>query len=274
MIEFITIMKDIKDILNNYEEHPNKNVWNRISSELDREYYTLQKQRFNKTIMVASVIGLLSITTIFTVLYISKRNFNRKDTSTAQVQNPEQIIEDNTIINDTISENNAVSTKTVTSVRKTTSDQTPSKEGKKRSSENRQTVENRPFTTNKKTNIEQVVIPANSTLARQLQSDPVLKNMSGEEISFESPISLKIPNLFTPNGDGVNDTFVIEGAENYSNTKLVVRDRTGKIIYQNSNYQNDWNGANCNEGSYNYEFFFNYNGIENSASGKVRIIRN
>jgi gliding motility-associated-like protein len=46
----------------------------------------------------------------------------------------------------------------------------------------------------------------------------------------------------TPNGDGENDTWVIENLSSYPNNELKIMDRTGKIIYTKKDYANDWNG--------------------------------
>ena len=123
------------------------------------------------------------------------------------------------------------------------------------------------------TNVRQIVLPPNSTLARQLAADPVLRNLSDDSVDWSLPVHLSIPNLFTPNNDGVNDLFVIEGLENYSSPKLAVRDKNNRVVYQSDAYKNNWGGENCPEGVYSYEFTFKYNGIESQATGKVRIIR-
>ena len=52
------------------------------------------------------------------------------------------------------------------------------------------------------------------------------------------------PNIISINGDGKNDSFIIKRLENYPNTTLVIFNRWGKKVYENSNYQNDWKGTN------------------------------
>jgi gliding motility-associated-like protein len=59
-----------------------------------------------------------------------------------------------------------------------------------------------------------------------------------------------IPNIFTPNKDGINDTFIIQGIVPYST--LTIYNRWGTIVYQSSNYPNNWDGGNCTDGVYYY----------------------
>lgn len=48
--------------------------------------------------------------------------------------------------------------------------------------------------------------------------------------------------VFTPNGDGNHDYFVIKNLDMYPVNKLQVFDRTGKVLYEKNNYSNNWNG--------------------------------
>jgi gliding motility-associated-like protein len=66
-------------------------------------------------------------------------------------------------------------------------------------------------------------------------------------------------NGFSPNNDGTNDQFVIEGAMNSKVRKLHVYDRWGAEVYSSDNYQNDWEGTAKNgqplpEDTYYYVF--------------------
>lgn len=54
------------------------------------------------------------------------------------------------------------------------------------------------------------------------------------------PGVFKIPNIFTPNGDGINDYFEITGLPPYSS--LIIFDRSGKEVYRSETYKNDWDG--------------------------------
>jgi gliding motility-associated-like protein len=60
-------------------------------------------------------------------------------------------------------------------------------------------------------------------------------------------ITLKDPPLFlpegiSPNGDGINDLFVISGLQAYPNSTLTIFSRDGIIIFHSKDYRNDWNG--------------------------------
>jgi gliding motility-associated-like protein len=47
---------------------------------------------------------------------------------------------------------------------------------------------------------------------------------------------------FSPNGDGVNETFRIQELERFPNNELWIFNRWGNLIYHAQNYQNDWSG--------------------------------
>jgi len=51
---------------------------------------------------------------------------------------------------------------------------------------------------------------------------------------------LNVPNIITPNGDGVNDVFEIQGL--YPNSRLAIFNRWGTEVFRSSNYANNWQG--------------------------------
>lgn len=69
-------------------------------------------------------------------------------------------------------------------------------------------------------------------------------------------VCFKIPNAFSPNDDGFNDTWEILGIESFPFAQVQVFDRWGKIVLDKKNYKSDWDGTiDGNElemGSYMY----------------------
>jgi len=63
---------------------------------------------------------------------------------------------------------------------------------------------------------------------------------------------LMVPNLFTPNGDGVNETFEIRGLELFQENDIVIVNRWGNEVFKQKNYRNTWTGEGLNEGTYFY----------------------
>ena len=49
-------------------------------------------------------------------------------------------------------------------------------------------------------------------------------------------------NEFSPNGDGVNDTLIINCIENYPSNKLEIYNRWGNIVYEKRGYLNEFDG--------------------------------
>ena len=55
-------------------------------------------------------------------------------------------------------------------------------------------------------------------------------------------IEINVSQAITPNGDGVNDTWVIYNIENHPGSIVRVFNRWGKEVFYSNNYQNDWDG--------------------------------
>lgn len=56
-------------------------------------------------------------------------------------------------------------------------------------------------------------------------------------------VRLTVPTGFSPNGDGINDTFVIPELSLYDKSRITIYNRWGDIVYETLDYQNDWNGT-------------------------------
>ena len=53
---------------------------------------------------------------------------------------------------------------------------------------------------------------------------------------------LFIPSAFTPNGDGLNDEFIIHAPTDISNYECIICDKTGMILFHSNNVHQGWNG--------------------------------
>jgi len=82
--------------------------------------------------------------------------------------------------------------------------------------------------------------------------------------------SLFVPNVFTPNLDGVNETFQIEGASDLT-CYLQIFDRRGILIFEDLEYDNNWNGEGQATGVYYYEVRFKE--IDKHLNGWVSVVR-
>ncbi|MFN6943613.1 MAG: gliding motility-associated C-terminal domain-containing protein [Cytophagaceae bacterium] len=85
---------------------------------------------------------------------------------------------------------------------------------------------------------------------------------------------LVIPNLFTPNGDNLNDTYVIRdvnGFQMFDGARMDVYNRWGKLVYRTEHYDNTWDGTDLSDGVYYYNLQPSCG--EKSYKGWVQIMR-
>lgn len=65
---------------------------------------------------------------------------------------------------------------------------------------------------------------------------------------------LSMPNVFTPNGDGVNDFYLPIKTYNLKNYSIVILNRWGAVVFEEKNKNTGWDGTsagkNCLEGTY------------------------
>jgi gliding motility-associated-like protein len=88
------------------------------------------------------------------------------------------------------------------------------------------------------------------------------------------PNQFNIPNSFSPNGDPLNEFFFIRGL--MPNAKLIVFNRTGRVVYKSNNYQNNWDGKD-NDGqilqSGTYWYVLSIQGLPTELKGFVYLKR-
>lgn len=63
------------------------------------------------------------------------------------------------------------------------------------------------------------------------------------------------PNVITSNNDGINDFFIIPNAEFMFGNHIIIQNRWGNIVFEESDYKNTFNGEGLTEGAYYYMFF-------------------
>lgn len=86
----------------------------------------------------------------------------------------------------------------------------------------------------------------------------VIVNKQTKEIIAEGYIYITVkdskrflvPNLITPNDDGLNDTWMLDFLADYPNHRITVFDRNGHIVLESTSYQSDWDGSGYNKGGY------------------------
>jgi gliding motility-associated-like protein len=103
-------------------------------------------------------------------------------------------------------------------------------------------------------------------------------NPSCQSIPTVLPVNLddnplNIPNAFSPNNDGINDTWVIRNIQFYPENELMVLNRWGNEVYRQQHYKNEWDGSGLNEGSYFYKLKVNFCNEEKVVTGYITIVR-
>jgi gliding motility-associated-like protein len=79
---------------------------------------------------------------------------------------------------------------------------------------------------------------------------------------YEKPT---IPGAFSPNGDGLNERFVIP-IENESLYYLMILDKNGNVVFESDNKNITWDGRDrrtgmmCDKGRYFYSFRYQFQG--------------
>jgi gliding motility-associated-like protein len=85
-----------------------------------------------------------------------------------------------------------------------------------------------------------------------------------------------VSNLFTPNGDGINDTWYIQDIQGYPENEVFVYNIYGNKVFEKKGYSNDWqgtyNGAELPDGTYYY--ILKVDDKSDVIKGSLDILRN
>ena len=108
------------------------------------------------------------------------------------------------------------------------------------------------------------------------------QSWSGAVAAPECDFTLDIFNVITPNGDGANDTWVIQGLEFYPENEVQVFDKWGDQVFEKKGYDGSWsgtkgmNGPLLPDGTYFYLIRLNGQNIQggkNEFTGSLLIQR-
>ena len=73
-------------------------------------------------------------------------------------------------------------------------------------------------------------------------NDGIINYFDKDVASCQNGIIMKDKYGFSPNGDGINETWVIEDIALYPNNMVRIYNRSGKVVYQMKGYNNTFNG--------------------------------
>ena len=98
-------------------------------------------------------------------------------------------------------------------------------------------------------------------------------------IRVEPEFTIYVPNAFTPNGDGINDSFFANGL-GFVNYEMWILDRWGKEIFYSKEANQHWDGSYYGGDVYCqndvYEYIINvkdYKGKLHRVIGHVSLVR-
>ncbi|WP_373515119.1 gliding motility-associated C-terminal domain-containing protein [Persicitalea sp.] len=97
------------------------------------------------------------------------------------------------------------------------------------------------------TSVAQPVASPEQTTTYRLRVSTTDGCFSEAEIMVEVLPPVKIPNGFTPNGDGTNDTWEIENSAAYTDCEVNIFNRWGNKVFSSKGYDKDWGGQFNNE---------------------------
>jgi gliding motility-associated-like protein len=94
------------------------------------------------------------------------------------------------------------------------------------------------------------------------------------EVFVEPQREVQTAGIFTPNGDGKNDFWIIQNIEDFAGCPIKIINRAGLTVFESSTYNNNWdgsyNGLEAPEGAYYYVMQCNQN---QHISGSITLLR-
>ncbi|MEO8587787.1 MAG: gliding motility-associated C-terminal domain-containing protein [Flavobacteriales bacterium] len=99
-----------------------------------------------------------------------------------------------------------------------------------------------------------------------------------DDVTVEVILLIQPTNTFSPNDDGINDTWDVPGIVDYPGSEVLIYDRWGQRVFRSNGYREPWDGTNnghkVTEGTYYY--YIQLNQVEGQSTpytGFISIIR-
>ncbi|MBO4739216.1 MAG: gliding motility-associated C-terminal domain-containing protein [Bacteroidales bacterium] len=290
--------EQIRQDLSQYKSIPPDRCWNRLSSQLDNlpmpQHSVVHSfvSSIAFKVALACVVGAVAVATFF---FINQSDKDNQEFDT----NGGVVVADTLPMSDVqetvqLSDNNEqlpIMTKHRPILKKDTildfyTNQSEEVESEKQVEPTLVHDIGETTTENQEPNIKVEKIPTSnqqSEVAKNYQDEirqETLQDKSSEEdfaIADEGEKTkqpeLFIPNIITPNGDGYNDCFEIQGKENTGLNHLIVFTNLGRVVFEQQHYNNNWCGDNLPDNVYYYYFKFTYEGEQYLRKGSITIKR-
>ena len=88
------------------------------------------------------------------------------------------------------------------------------------------------------------------------------------------PDVANIPNIISPNGDGINDTWIIP--KEYvtgTNTEVIIMSSQGKVVFKTNDYQNNWPESQLNFSDINPVYYYIITSNQKIRKGSITVIK-
>ena len=124
------------------------------------------------------------------------------------------------------------------------------------------------------------ILPGNRTLSFQVNDGQLLSELRKRNIIMETTVALDIPNAFTPNGDGANETWNVNALSNANQCKnavISVYNKRGLLLFQTTGLERQWDGTYHGEtlpmDTYYYTIDLKLSYVKRTYKGAITILR-
>jgi len=100
---------------------------------------------------------------------------------------------------------------------------------------------------------------------------------ASDEVAIKYESLIYVPNTFTPNNDGFNDVFMVQGG-NIVDFEIIIFNRWGEVVYEGASIEEGWdgtyNGHVCQDGTYVWKIIYEDTKlVRNEIVGHVNLLR-